>query len=269
MKIVYNAANSLEAHMIRGLLEQQNIPAYVHGEHLQSGIGEIPAIGLVNVNVDDENYQAAKTVIQNWGKEENNTHTATPILPVKDKVNSQSYPSLLVLMTSFLCGAVVMYLYLHSTPLSQNGIDYNRDGKNDEVWTYQNRIIVKTESDSNFDGKVDSITSYDNGLTKSQNTDENFDGTFEAEYSYENGRIYFFKSDTNNDGKIDITIEYVANEPKYKTTIFNPKNNLPKKIQYYEMSKLKSAEFDSNDDGDMDTLITYDFFEDGLNRKSK
>lgn len=66
MITVYNAFNSLDAHLIKGLLEQQEIPAYVLGEHLQSGIGEIPAIGLVRVSVSNADYPKAKAVIDEW-----------------------------------------------------------------------------------------------------------------------------------------------------------------------------------------------------------
>jgi len=267
MKIVYNAANSLEAHMIRGVLEQQDIPAYVQGEHLQSGVGEIPTIGLVKVNVDDENYQSAKKIIQNWEKAEIDTSTATTNSTATDKVNA--HPSLLVLFFGFLCGAVAMHLYLNSSPVSHNGIDYNLDGKNDETWTYQNNVLIKTEIDNNLDGNIDNTSTFQKGLIDTQKLDDNFDGNFDTENFYEKGSVYYSKSDTNNDGKIDVTTEYDVNGPKRKVTIFNPKNNLPKKIQFYETNQLKSAEFDSDDDGDMDTIITYDFFEEEISSKPK
>lgn len=66
MITVYNASNSIEAHLIKNLLEQQEIPAYVFGEHLQGGVGEIPAIGLVTVNVADSDYTKAKEIIDAW-----------------------------------------------------------------------------------------------------------------------------------------------------------------------------------------------------------
>lgn len=66
MITVYNALNSLDAHLIKGLLEQQEIPAYVLGEHLQSGVGEIPAIGLIRVSVSDVDYPKAKAIADAW-----------------------------------------------------------------------------------------------------------------------------------------------------------------------------------------------------------
>ena len=52
--------------MIKNLLEQQEIPAYVFGDYLQGGVGEIPAIGLVTVNVSDSDYTRAKEIVDEW-----------------------------------------------------------------------------------------------------------------------------------------------------------------------------------------------------------
>ena len=66
MITVYNASNSIEAYLIKNLLEQQEIPAYVFGDYLQGGVGEIPAIGLVTVNVSDSDYTKAKEIVDAW-----------------------------------------------------------------------------------------------------------------------------------------------------------------------------------------------------------
>jgi hypothetical protein len=66
MITVYNASNSIEAYLIKNLLEQQEIPAYVFGDYLQGGVGEIPAIGLVTVNVADADYAKAKAIVDAW-----------------------------------------------------------------------------------------------------------------------------------------------------------------------------------------------------------
>ncbi|MGQ0442380.1 MAG: putative signal transducing protein [Methylophilaceae bacterium] len=66
MITVYNASNSIEAHLIKNLLEQQAIIAYVFGDFLQGGVGEIPAMGLVTVNVSDSDYTKAKAIVDAW-----------------------------------------------------------------------------------------------------------------------------------------------------------------------------------------------------------
>jgi hypothetical protein len=66
MMTVYQANNSIDAHLIKNLLLQQDIQAYVLGEHLQSGVGEIPAMGLVRVSVSDTDYIEAKKIVDAW-----------------------------------------------------------------------------------------------------------------------------------------------------------------------------------------------------------
>jgi len=70
MFIVYTAQNSIDAHIIKGLLEQQGISARVNGEYLQGGIGELPPMGLITVSVAEENYeQALKFVLEYENKD--------------------------------------------------------------------------------------------------------------------------------------------------------------------------------------------------------
>lgn len=66
MKRIYEAANSIEAHMIVHLLTEAGIGAHVQGEHLQSGAGELPLGGLVGVIVDDEDVIPARRLIKEW-----------------------------------------------------------------------------------------------------------------------------------------------------------------------------------------------------------
>lgn len=66
MIIIYNAANSLDANMIKGLLEQYNIHAFIQGEYLQGGAGQLPTADLVTVSVVDDQQTAAKKIIKEW-----------------------------------------------------------------------------------------------------------------------------------------------------------------------------------------------------------
>lgn len=69
MITVYHANTSLEAHMIKNMLEQQGIVAEIQGEHLQGGIGELQAMGLVKVLVEDNAATGAKAIVEQWEKE--------------------------------------------------------------------------------------------------------------------------------------------------------------------------------------------------------
>ncbi|MDG1073715.1 MAG: DUF2007 domain-containing protein [Methylophilaceae bacterium] len=66
MVIIYHAANSLDANMIKGLLEQCEIQAFIQGEYLQGGAGELPAANLVTVSVINSHEIEAKQIIAAW-----------------------------------------------------------------------------------------------------------------------------------------------------------------------------------------------------------
>ena len=66
MIVIYHAANSLDANMIKGLLEQYNIRAFIQGEYLQGGAGQLPTADLVTVSVLDEHQIEAKKIIGEW-----------------------------------------------------------------------------------------------------------------------------------------------------------------------------------------------------------
>lgn len=263
MIIVYSAANNLEAHMIKGVLEQQDIPAYIQGEHLQSGMGELPAIsGFVKISVDDINRDAAKKIIKEWGALEQ-SHANEKSISIENVAKSGT--SFLYIISSFLIGAICMYLYLKPT-INQQVIDTNKDKVDDEKWTYEDKVAIKSEHDRNLDGNYDEIWLYKNGLASLSKFDINFDGKFDTENHHENGNVNYSKSDTDFDGEIDTTIDYES-AANFKTTIFNQKTKLIKKIQFYKNASLANAQLDTNDDGKMDVEIEYDFFEEEISRK--
>ena len=204
MIIVYSAANNLEAHMIKGVLEQQEIPAYIQGEHLQSGAGELPAMsGLVKISVDNINRDAARKIIKDWeANDQSLAHDKSS--SVNQIANSGN--SFLYIIFSFLIGAICMHLYLKPT-INQNSLDYNKDGINDEKWTYEGNVATKSEHDKNLDGKFDEIWLYENGLASLSRFDNNFDGKFDTENHHKNGNVNYSKSDTDYDGEFDISVQ--------------------------------------------------------------
>lgn len=66
MKTVYVAENSIDAHVVRGLLESHGFEAMVAGDYLQGGIGELPAFGMVEVRVPDALYEDARRLIEEY-----------------------------------------------------------------------------------------------------------------------------------------------------------------------------------------------------------
>jgi hypothetical protein len=66
MIIIYRAANTLDANMIKGLLAQYNIASFIQGEYLQGGTGELPAADLVTVSVLNLHAKEARKIIGEW-----------------------------------------------------------------------------------------------------------------------------------------------------------------------------------------------------------
>ena len=64
MHVVYHANELFDAHLVRMALEQAGIPAFVLGESLLGGIGELPACGLLTVCVPPSCGQAARELVE-------------------------------------------------------------------------------------------------------------------------------------------------------------------------------------------------------------
>ena len=63
MRTVYEAANLIDAHLVRQALEAEGIPAFVRGEALTGGMGELGVFGLVAVMVPDSAWPRARDVV--------------------------------------------------------------------------------------------------------------------------------------------------------------------------------------------------------------
>jgi hypothetical protein len=63
MKCVYQAADTLEAHLVLGLLEQHRIQGFIEGAHLTGGLGELPVQNYVRVLVNDIDYEAGRRLM--------------------------------------------------------------------------------------------------------------------------------------------------------------------------------------------------------------
>ncbi len=53
MHIVYKADNLFDAHLVKHALEDAGIPAFVFGESLLGGMGELPLFGVLRVGIPD------------------------------------------------------------------------------------------------------------------------------------------------------------------------------------------------------------------------
>jgi len=66
MRSVYTASNSIQAHLVKILLEGEGIHAHVSGDYLQGAMGELPVVGMMEVMVDESELQSAISIIQEW-----------------------------------------------------------------------------------------------------------------------------------------------------------------------------------------------------------
>ncbi|HVI25641.1 MAG TPA: DUF2007 domain-containing protein [Xanthomonadaceae bacterium] len=64
MRVVYEAAHLIDAHLVRHALEGAGIPVFVRGEALLGGIGELPACGLVAVCVPELAWPQARALVE-------------------------------------------------------------------------------------------------------------------------------------------------------------------------------------------------------------
>ncbi|HMH69442.1 MAG TPA: DUF2007 domain-containing protein [Pinirhizobacter sp.] len=64
MHIVYRAANIFDAHLVKDALERAEIPAFVSGELLTGGIGQLPVCDLLNVMVPESCAAAAELIVR-------------------------------------------------------------------------------------------------------------------------------------------------------------------------------------------------------------
>jgi hypothetical protein len=59
VRAVYEAENLIDAHLVRGRLEQAGVRAWVRGDLLTGGMGGLPVHGLVSVWVEESELPAA------------------------------------------------------------------------------------------------------------------------------------------------------------------------------------------------------------------
>lgn len=250
MKTIFEAANTVEAHMILHLLEQQGISGRIEGEFLQGAIGELPAAGMIRVLVSDEDYDAARAIVDGWDK-------AQPAA-TKQVVQPRKSSRLLFLMCGLLIGVLGTFLYFRA-PLISDGVDFNGDGVIDDHWTYaKSGLPLKNEVDRNLDRKADYVTTFGrDGLIESGEMDDDFDGTFESKATFRQGNVELIETDTDGDRYCDLRTNFVSGV-LVSTEFIYPTTGLPQRIEYFKLGKRTKVETDTNLDGTLDQRTNYD-----------
>jgi hypothetical protein len=68
MRTIYQAENLFDAQWVKDALEAAGIPAFIGGASLTGGIGELPVIGLVTVQVPDGAVAAAGPIVAEFDR---------------------------------------------------------------------------------------------------------------------------------------------------------------------------------------------------------
>lgn len=64
MRVVYHAEGIVDAHLVKDALEQAGIPAFINGEYLIGGVGQLPARDFLAVSVPDIYVEDAGPVVR-------------------------------------------------------------------------------------------------------------------------------------------------------------------------------------------------------------
>lgn len=73
MQRIHEPVDLMEAQMLISMLHSEGIAVYLQGADLIGGMGELPALGLLGLMVDDEYAQQARKLIAGYQQ-------ATPIV---------------------------------------------------------------------------------------------------------------------------------------------------------------------------------------------
>ncbi|MET0350963.1 MAG: DUF2007 domain-containing protein [Rhizobacter sp.] len=249
MKTLFEAASAVEAHMVRDLLRQEGIAAFIHGEHLQGAMGELPAAGLVRLVVDEADYPRGRAVIDAW--------EAVQPKDIAPRAPTTRPRLLLGFLAGIALGAAVTWT-LFRAAVSAEGIDADRDGVMETRWFYSaSGAPLRSELDRNHDGKVDHITHFDgHGVPDVAESDDNFDGVFEVRWFYRNGFVETAEMDSDGDGYFDLRTRS-AHGVAVSTEYLDPATGLPLRVEHYRNGKIVRAEVDTDRDGVLDQEQEY------------
>jgi hypothetical protein len=64
VKIVYRAENIIDANLVKAALADEGIQAFVSGEYLTGGVGQLPALDLVTVMVAEPDFERAASIAE-------------------------------------------------------------------------------------------------------------------------------------------------------------------------------------------------------------
>lgn len=261
MKIVYRAAHSTDAHLVRQLLEHEGMTAFVNGGLLEGGAGELPMSGLVTVSVADEHEARAREVVREWESmpvpPDDEDEGAAPAEVAAATPQRRSWaPVLVAALLGAAFGAALTWNAMR-TRVDVLADDVNRDGATDQRSIYEDGQLVRTENDRNHDGQDDEIASYGkDGRLSGLELDDNFDGYMETNQLYDARGWLGTTIDTDGDGKPDYRVQ-AEHTVLAREEWLNARGDVIKRVAYERLVPSR-GEFDSDGDGKLDTARRYD-----------
>ena len=66
MQVIYRTNNITDAYLIKGLLEQQGIPAHISGEYLMGWVGELSARDFIYLRIAPQYLEAALQLLDDF-----------------------------------------------------------------------------------------------------------------------------------------------------------------------------------------------------------
>ncbi len=64
MRIIYRAQSLIDAHLVKDALENADVPAFIAGEYLTGGVGQLPALDYVAVLVPESSVEMAASIVR-------------------------------------------------------------------------------------------------------------------------------------------------------------------------------------------------------------
>lgn len=281
MQIVYRAAHSVDAQLVRNLLAQEGIQAFVFGAALEAGAGDLPAGGTVRLEVADQEAARARSIIEEWqatavppseddeeptdsdfGDDDAPEHVEDgnayrPLNQRKPRSAGAGTAAIVVaLVIGALLGAAATAIAMQPNT-SEEHADYNDDGIADERLIYEGEKLVRVESDRNIDGKPDMVIEYDaRGLPTISRQDADFNDSYETEETYRDGLWAGRSVDYDGDGAPEH--QQIARRGVLAVEEWLDGQGRVIKRNFYTGGRLTGGEIDSDGNGELDTSRLYD-----------
>lgn len=252
MKSIYLAANVTDAHLVKNLLQQSGIGAYVRGENLQGGLGEIPVTGPIEVCVDAVDVDEARDALARWRRGD----FALPDEPTEPEAPPAEPPrwwmsSLLAFCIGGAAGVLLAWLSLAGPVEEGMPADYDEDGVVDDRPFFSGDRLLRVETDRNRDGRADLITYYEGQPADRAESDDDFDGRMETRHRYIRNLWADSESDFDGDGATDYRIEGNAGVVSREQWL-DAEGNVVKQVLYRE-GRATTSELDRDGDGAFET----------------